>query len=305
MTRIAFAAVETGGTKTLCRVVSADGAMLAEARWPTQAPEAMAEALAAFVDQAKPMGARLAGLGIAAFGPLVVDSMAADRGRMLDTSKPAWTGSNLAQSLAERLGAPVAVDTDVNAAAIAEQRLGAGRGCSSLAYVTVGTGIGGGLATHGRSLKGALHPEIGHIRLVRHPADHMLSCCPFHADCAEGLAAGPAIARRLGAGGRLAGAPAVMALISDYLGQLLATLVLAWSPERIVLGGGVMEAAGLIDQVSAALATALGGYGVGEAARGAAFLAPATLEHAGLEGALLMARDLAASTDNRPALFVE
>ena len=289
---LAFAGVETGGTKTLCRLVDGAGVSLAQERWPTAGPDAMGEILAEFIEQATPAGARLAGLGLAAFGPLVVDPQAADRGCMLATTKPGWTGSNLAQSLAQRLGVPVAVDTDVNAAAIAEQRLGAGRGCSSLAYVTVGTGIGGGLAIDGASLKGAPHPEVGHIRLIRRPTDEAPSACPFHADCAEGLVAGPAIERRLAVGGRLAEAPAVMALVADYLSQLLATLVLAWSPHRIVLGGGVMGAAGLIERVSAALATALGDYGASETDRSPGFLAPAMFEHAGLEGALLMAREV-------------
>ena len=173
MTGAVYAGVETGGTKTLCRVVGADGAVLAERRWPTDDPETMVAVLATFIGQATPAGAKLAGVGVAAFGPLVVDPRAADFGLMLDTAKPGWTGSNLAGALARRLGAPVALDTDVNAAALAEQRLGAGRGCSSLAYVTVGTGIGGGLAMDGRSLKGALHPEIGHIRLVRDGRDGM------------------------------------------------------------------------------------------------------------------------------------
>jgi fructokinase len=297
------AAIETGGTKTLCRVAGGDSGALAERRWPTEAPDAMAEALAGFIARAVPPGSRLAGVGLAAFGPLVVDPLAADCGRMLHTPKPGWTGANLAQALARRLGAPVAVDTDVNAAAVAEQKLGAGRGCASLAYVTVGTGIGGGLAIHGRSLKGALHPEIGHIRLVREPSDDAPSACPYHADCAEGLAAGPAIARRIGEGRRLGDAPEVRALIGGYLGQLLATLVLAWSPQRIVLGGGVMATAGLIDEVTAALASGLGDYGVGDAVKRPGFLAAAKLENAGLEGALLMARGLARTGGDHPSSF--
>ena len=300
MTRAVFAAIETGGTKTLCRVVDSDGAELAMRRWPTDDPETMVDLLAGFIAQATPADAQLAALGIAAFGPLVLDPAAAEFGRMLNTTKPGWTGSNLAAALTERLGAPVAIDTDVNAAAIAEQMLGAGRGCSSIAYVTVGTGIGGGLATNGKSLKGALHPEIGHIRLIRRPDDTLPSGCPFHGDCAEGLTAGPAIARRLAPGIQLADDPQVSALVADYLGQLLATLVLAWSPQRIVLGGGVMKTAGLIDRVSVNVREALGDYGAGGQA-GGDLLAPAMLEHAGLDGALLMARDLTSRSGPTPA----
>lgn len=287
-----YAGVETGGTKTLCRVVRADGAVVAEARWPTAGPDEMAEVLGAFIGEAA-AAAPVAGVGLAAFGPIVVDPARADRGRVLATPKPGWTGSNLAQALAARLGAPVAVETDVNAAAIAEQRLGAGRGAASVAYVTVGTGIGGGLAIEGRPLRGALHPEIGHLRLARRADDAIPSACPFHSDCAEGLAAGPAIGHRLAAGQRLQDEPQTFEAVADYLAQLVASLVLAWSPERVVLGGGVLQAPGLLARVAEGLPAALGGYGVGEAALSADFIVPAALEHAGLEGALILAREQA------------
>ena len=292
MTGRAYAAVETGGTRILCRVIDEDGSVLAEAQWPTTTPEAALEAIVACITDALPDGIRLAGAGIAAFGPLIVDPGSAQRGLMLATTKPGWTGSNLRAALALRLGVPVAVDTDVNAAAIAEQRLGAGQGLPSVAYLTVGTGIGAGLATNGRALAGALHPEVGHIHLVRQPGDSFVSGCPYHADCAEGLAAGPAIGRRLGAGRTLADAPEVAALVADYLGQLIATLICAWSPHRVVLGGGVMNAPGLIPAIDVALRRSVGNYGVGAALEAADFLVAAALPHAGLEGALLMAREI-------------
>lgn len=282
--------VETGGTKILARVVGADGAVLGEGRWPTTTPEAAAEAILACVAAS---GTAIAAGGIAAFGPLIVDPADPDCGRMLETPKPRWGGSNLRAALADRLGAPIAIDTDVNAAALAEQALGAGQGCASVAYVTVGTGIGGGLAIGGRTLTGALHPEAGHIRLVRAPGDDMPSACPFHHECAEGLAAGPAVQRRLNGRVTLAEAPEVAALVAHYVGQLLAALVLAWSPGRIVLGGGVMATPGLVDAIGREMTVALGGYGVGPAATAPGFLAHAALDNAGLEGALLMARRLA------------
>lgn len=284
-----YAGIETGGTKTLCRLVAAEGRTIAERRWPTADPSSMAETLCRFIEDAKPRDAALVAIGLATFGPVVINPRAADYGRMLNTPKPGWSGSNLAASLAQRLGTAVRVDTDVNAAAIAEQRLGAGRGCTTVAYVTVGTGIGGGLATAGGTLRGALHPEIGHIRLIRQKEDLVASCCPYHRDCAEGLCSGSAVARRLGPGERLEDHDLVQRLVADYLGQLLATLVLAWSPQRMVLGGGVMSSKGLIERVSACLLESLGDYGACESARCSGFLARAELEHAGLEGALLMA----------------
>ncbi len=290
MTR-AYVAVETGGTKILCRVAD-DTATLAERQWPTTTSGAAAEAIAGLVASTLRPSVRIAGVGLAAFGPLIVDPSSAQCGLMLETTKPGWSGSNLRADLATRLSAPVAVDTDVNAAALAEQRIGAGRDVASLAYLTVGTGVGGGLATGGRTLRGALHPEVGHIRLVRARGDTASSSCPFHDDCAEGLAAGPAIARRL-AGRTLADLPEVRVLIATYLAQLIAVLVLAWSPHRITLGGGVMNSPGLIAAIAVALRRDLGHYGAGTAAAAPGFLIPASFAHAGLEGALLMAKAIA------------
>jgi len=183
------------------------------------------------------------------------------------------------------------IDTDVNAAACAEWQHGAGQGVRTLAYVTVGTGIGGGLLVEGRPLAGALHPEIGHIRLARRDLDRVPSACPFHGSCVEGLASGPAIASRLRAGGTLADAPAILDLVAGYLGDLAATLVLCWSPERIVWGGGVMATPELLGRLRAALDKALAGYGVGAAAAAADFCVLPALADSGLEGALLMARE--------------
>jgi fructokinase len=284
-----IAAIETGGTKVLARVSSLDGETVAESRWQTgSASQAVSDLLPFLTDL--PADCRLACIGIAAFGPLIVDPDSPDFGQMLATPKRGWAGSNLRAELQERLGVPVTVDTDVNAAAIAEQQIGAGEGLPSIAYVTVGTGIGAGLAIEGHSPKGALHPEAGHMSVVRRPGDDFKSACSFHADCAEGLAAGPALRRRLGAGRELADDPAVLELVTDYLGQLGAALVLAWSPHRIVWGGGVVRALQLVPYIERRLVAALGGYGVGPAAIQPGFCVPATLENAGLEGALLIAR---------------
>lgn len=290
MNQPVFAGIETGGSRIRARVVESGERVLADGRWPTTSPEAALGELAAFLSGAIPAGRSLGAIGIAAFGPLVRDELARDYGRVLNTPKPGWSGSNLRAGLARQFDVPVVIDTDVNAAACAEWQRGAGRGIRCLAYVTVGTGIGGGLVLEGRPLAGALHPEIGHIRLARQERDHAPSACPFHRDCAEGLASGPAISRRLEASGALADDPAVLDLVAGYLGDLAATLVLSWSPERIVWGGGVMATPGLLERVRSALDQALAGYGVGEAAAAADFCVRAALADSGLEGALLMAR---------------
>ena len=298
MNQTVHVGVETGGTKILCRIVDDATGVLVERQWPTTTPEDAADAIAGCAaDTLGPVG-RVAGVGIAAFGPLIIAPDSPQRGLMLQTPKPGWSGSNLRAALEARLRAPVAVDTDVNAAALAEQQLGVGRGLPSVAYLTVGTGIGGGLATEGRTLTGALHPEIGHMRLVRLADDTAPSCCPFHADCAEGLVAGPAVARRLD-GRLLADAPEVAALVAAYIGQLVGLLVLAWSPHRIVLGGGVMNAPGLIAAIDAALRRDMGTYGAGTMLSAPDFLVPSSFRHAGLEGALLMAREVASASISR------
>jgi fructokinase len=296
MTRTLVAGIETGGTKILVRLCDRDsGEVVGEGRWATDSADRAAADLLSFLTSAVPDGYRIDAVGMAAFGPLIVDRSSPAYGQVQATTKPGWAGSNLRKMLEARLGVPVAVDTDVNAAAIAEQAFGAGERLPSVAYVTVGTGIGAGLAINGRSMFGALHPEAGHLRLVRRSDDQVPSVCSFHADCAEGLASGPAVRCRLGEGRTLAGDPALQDLVTDYLGQLAAALVLAWSPHRIVWGGGVIGGASLIEAIEASMRSSLGGYGVGPAIEQAGFCAPARLENAGLEGALLMARDLAST----------
>lgn len=289
MGRELIAGIETGGTKILASIRSLDGELIAEGRWETGSADQAISDLLPFLAKL-PADGRLVRVGMAAFGPLIVDPASPDYGTVLATPKPGWTGSNLRRSLEARLGVPVAVDTDVNCAAIAEQRLGAGQGLASVAYVTVGTGIGAGLAIDGCSLRGALHAEAGHLSVIRLPGDMFTSVCSFHPHCAEGLTSGPAIRRRLGEGRGLTDDPATVDLVADYLGQLGAALVMAWSPHRIVWGGGVVVASGLVPHIERRLVAALGGYGAGPAVIQSGFCAPAKLENAGLEGALLLAR---------------
>lgn len=284
--------IETGGTKLLARICDrSSGGTIAEDRWPTSSAAAALHDIAGFLAAAG--GGRLAAVGMAAFGPLIIDPDSPDYGLMQATTKPGWTGSNLRAGLEARLGVPVAVDTDANAAAIAEQAIGTGRGRASVAYVTVGTGIGAGLAINGQSLKGAMHPEAGHLPIVRRPDDRAPSKCKFHSHCAEGLVSGPAIRDRLREGGHLSDDPAMMELVADYLGQLGASLVMTWSPHLIVWGGGAISGGPPVSLIEEKLRDALGGYGAGLAVEQAGFCVPAMLRDAGLEGALLMAGKLA------------
>jgi fructokinase len=254
-----FAAIEAGGTKFVCAIGDAHGALLAEARFPTTTPQ---ETLARVADFLKRSGASLSALGVACFGPVILDRRAPNYGFIGATPKAGWRDVDIVGMLTREFACPVGFDTDVNAAALAERCWGAGRSADPLVYVTVGTGIGGGVLVHGAPLHGLMHPEIGHVRPKRHALDgDFAGICPFHGDCLEGLASGPAIIARTGCELQQLDASHVQwQLQADYLGQLCALLVLTVSPQRIILGGGVMSQEGLFPRVRARMLDWLGGY---------------------------------------------
>lgn len=281
-----YGGIELGGTKTLIAVGDADGRMFARATLPTTTPDELLPQIAAFfADHSADHD--LAGLGVGAFGPIVIDPAAENYGRLLETNKPGWSGFDLVGALRRICTAPITLVTDVAAAGLAEARLGALHGVGLGIYLTVGTGIGGAILHHGQVLPALLHPEMGHLPIQAHPDDPAGSICRFHGNCAEGLAAGPAIMGRFGASlSHFAPGGREHQLIADYLGQLCATLVLAISPQRIVIGGGVGKTPGLIDAVHAAMLRQLGDY-AGRSAAYAGFLrAPALEQDAGIVGAL-------------------
>ncbi len=206
--------------------------------------------------------APLAAIGVASFGPVDLDPASPTYGHITTTPKPGWAGADVVGTLRTGLGLPVAFDTDVNAAALGEYRWGAARGADPCLYLTVGTGIGGGAIVHGRPLHGLIHPEMGHLRLPHdRVADPFPGVCPYHGDCFEGLASGPALLRRWGQPAETLPAdhPA-WALEARYIGLALANLICTLSPRRIVLGGGVMEHAGLLSLVRSEMQAALNGY---------------------------------------------
>jgi fructokinase len=259
---VTLGGVEAGGTKFVCLVGDGAGRVLAEERIPTRGPR---DTLARAVDALRRATARtgpLDAIGVGAFGPLDLRP-GPGRGRLLATPKPGWSGVDLIGPLRDAFGVPVAIDTDVAAAALAEGRWGAARGLGTFAYMTVGTGIGVGVVADGRPLHGLVHPEAGHIHVPRAPGDAFPGVCPFHRDCLEGMASGPAIAARWGVPAEhLEGAQRERAveLEATYLASGLRTLVYAVAPERIVLGGGVAGLPGLLPRVRAHLSRELGGY---------------------------------------------
>lgn len=280
--------IEAGGTKFVCGIGSPERGSLRTIRIPTTGPdETIAAALAFFRSAPEP----LEGIGIASFGPVDLDRTSPTYGHLLATPKPGWAGTDLRGRIAKGLSLPAAIETDVNAAALAEARAAGDLG--DLAYVTVGTGIGVGLVVDGRPVHGRGHPELGHLSPRRHPAHGDFGgTCPFHGDCLEGLASGTAIRAAWDASldALPPGHPA-HAVIADYLAQLCTTLLLATAPARIVLGGGVMTGGALLPAIRQKTARNVAGYlaGCDEAALGGRITPPLCTEPPGLIGAYLVA----------------
>jgi fructokinase len=293
-------AIEAGGTKVVCVVARDAATILAETRVATTTPAAtLGAAEEFFAAVTSEMGA-LSAIGIASFGPLDVRRSSPTYGHLLATPKRGWASADLVAPFATRFSCPVVLDTDVNAAALAEALHGAGRGCGVVVYVTVGTGIGGGIVVNGRAVHGALHPEMGHVRVLRHERDRELpGVCAFHGDCLEGLASGSAIRARYGA--PLDGLPAghkAPEMVGYYLGQLAATIVLMISPERIVFGGGVMNNDRVLTELRSTAARFLNGYlpfAPGPNSLDELIVAPGLGERSGIVGAITLAEAARAS----------
>ena len=231
-------ALEAGGTKMVCSIGTPQGGVLQRASFPTAAPEVTVPQIVDFISKFE-----VEALGIGSFGPLDLNPASPTYGSITHTPKAGWSGYPLLRTLREQLGVPAAIDTDVNAAALAEWKMGAGKGLRSLLYVTVGTGIGGGLVVENRLVHGLVHPELGHMIMSVEPSDTMPDgICPFHRHCLEGLASGPAIEKRWGLSAKLMTEdhPA-WALEAAYLAQMCANMIVTISPEIIVLGGEVMQ----------------------------------------------------------------
>jgi fructokinase len=253
------AGVELGGTK--CIAVLARGpAIIAEERIETGDATPTLAALRAIIAGWQ-LTSPIRALGIASFGPIILDQADDSFGRLLATPKPGWPGTDVTR-LADGFDGKIAIDTDVNAAALAEWRWGGGVGLDIVAYLTIGTGIGGGLLAHGRLVHGLLHPEMGHVMVRRIAGDDFPGVCPVHHDCLEGLASGPAIAAR--AGMHTHEMPAdhpAWQIAGRYIGEMLANLVLTVSPQRILIGGGIgIAQPQVLAAARASLAEQIGSY---------------------------------------------
>ena len=281
-----YGLIEAGGTKFVLGVADTERTIFARESIPTSTPE---ETLGAAADWFAAQHADYTAFGIASFGPLDLDPASPAFGCVRATPKPHWSGTSLIAPFAGRFGVPVAIDTDVNGAALAEARWGAGEGHGSVLYLTIGTGIGGGFCSDGQLLRGLSHPEMGHIRIPRHPDDlDFAGTCPFHGDCLEGLACGPAVIARWGMSlSELPEGHPGKRIIAWYIGNALATFQTVMEPARIVLGGGVTATPGLIELVRTEALAANGGYTVGKIDE--LIVPPGLGDNAGLLGALALA----------------
>ncbi|OGS50218.1 MAG: fructokinase [Erythrobacter sp. RIFCSPHIGHO2_12_FULL_63_10] len=296
MTSGLIGAVEAGGTKFVLALARASGEVIERARIATRTPDETFAEMRTFFSAAQDRFGQIGGIGIASFGPIDIDPASPTYGTFTTTPKPGWSGARFHDALGE-FNAPLAVDTDVNGAALGEWLEGAGRGCTTLTYTTVGTGIGTGVLGSGKPKGGMGHYEAGHIRVpLDISRDRFGGICPFHGNCLEGLASGPAIEARFGTSLDLLEGKArgeAVKLIGGYLADFAATLVLLHMPDRLIFGGGVMKAPGLIEEVRRQTEARLGGYvrhapltpGLADY-----IAAPALGDDAGLNGAIELGR---------------
>jgi fructokinase len=253
-----YGGIETGGTKWECAIGTGPDDVRATERLATSTPDETIGRAVAFFEREGPVDA----VGIGSFGPVDARPGSPTWGHVTTTPKPGWAHTDVGQEIRRRLGVPVAFDTDVNAAALGEHRWGAAQGLDTFCYVTVGTGIGGGGMAGGALMHGLMHPEFGHLRIPHdREEDPFDGVCPYHGDCWEGLASGRAIEARWGRSAvELAHDEAVWRLEARYLALGLVAAICVLSPQRIVIGGGVMNGPGLLERVRGEVVALLNGY---------------------------------------------
>jgi fructokinase len=295
-----YGGIEAGGTKIICAVGTGPADLPAQISFPTTTPsEALARIIAFFQQQ------QLAAIGIGSFGPISPDRHAPDYGYITSTPKPGWAQTDIVGIIGQALGVPIGFDTDVNAAALGEWRWGAAQGLSTFIYLTVGTGIGGGGLSNDRLMHGLLHPEMGHIRLPHDwQADPFSGICPYHGDCLEGMASGPAMKARWNVPAEsLSSDHPAWALEAHYLALACVTFICILSPQRIILGGGVMSQSHLFQLIHQEVQTLLNGYIQAPAILrqiDTYIVPPALGSRVGVLGALALAEQVAGQASTLP-----
>lgn len=249
-------ALEAGGTKMVCAVGNEDGSIIEKTSIPTTEPQ---ETLPKIIDFFE--GKNIEAMGVASFGPIDLDKTSATYGYITSTPKLKWRNYNLLGELKKEYDVPMGFDTDVNGSLLGEVTYGSSRGISDAIYLTIGTGIGGGVMSGRKLVHGMLHPELGHIKMLPHKNDGYGGKCPYHKNCFEGMAAGPAIAERWGKPAyELAGKKEVWELEAYYIAQALSDFIMTLSPKKIILGGGVMHQSILFPLIREKVRENLNGY---------------------------------------------
>ena len=259
MTEKIYGGIEGGGTKFNCAVGNSPENIIAEARFATTTP---AETIGQVIEFFTPYASQLQGIGLGSFGPFDADPASPTYGYITTTPKPHWGNTNILGMLQQKLNLPIAVDMDVAVAGLGEAKWGASKNDSHSLYLTIGTGIGGGYIINGRPLRGLVSLEMGHIRLARDPQlDPFRGACPYHGDCFEGLAAGPAVEKRFGQRGEtLPDDHPFWELEAGYIAQALINFILTLAPQRIIIGGGVMQKDFMFPTVRRKVQELLNGY---------------------------------------------
>ncbi len=281
-------ALEAGGTKMVCAIGDETGRIFEQVSIPTQTPDVTMPKL---IEYFKERGVEA--LGVACFGPIELDRNSPQYGCITSTPKLAWRNYNIVGGLADALQCPIGFDTDVNGSVLGEVTFGQAKGKNCVIYLTIGTGVGGGIYIDGRLLHGMVHPEAGHVLIRKRSDDTYEGKCPYHKTCLEGMAAGPAIEERWGSkAAELADRTEVWDLEADYIAQALTGYILTLSPEMIILGGGVMHQEQLFPLIRQKVTQLLGGYVQAEELEDMErYIVPASLhDDQGIMGCLELAR---------------
>lgn len=284
-----LAGIEAGGTKMVCAVSDAELNLKGSAVFPTTTPQ---ETIAEMINYFRKFD--IDAVGIGSFGPIDLNPKSPTYGYITKTPKTGWSDFDFVGVFKKAFGVPVGFDTDVNAAILGEVYKGAAYGCNNAIYITIGTGVGVGVYCNGGLVHGLVHPEAGHILLNRHPEDSFEGSCPFHKNCVEGMASGPAIEKRWGKSPKLLiENDKVWELEAYYIAQAVASYILTYSPEKVILWGGVMHQDKLFDMVRSNVKEILNGYVHSEMVASKIdqyIVKPALGEKPGITGALCLAR---------------
>ena len=283
-----YGSIEAGGTKFVCAIGDEEMTIKERVSFPTTTPE---ETMALVIDFFKKYEDQLVGIGIGSFGPIDIHRDSATYGYITSTPKLAWQNFDFVGTMKQAFPIPIAWTTDVNAAAYGEYVFGKGKGLSSVVYYTIGTGVGGGALQDGRFVEGFIHPEMGHMLVVPHPDDSFEGSCPFHGNCLEGMAAGPAIEKRLGKKGQeLSEDEPFWSIEAEYIAQCAYNTTLMLSPDVIIFGGGVMKQRHMVEKVHQAFERLVNGY-VKTPAVADYIVTPELEDNAGTLGCLALARE--------------